>query len=363
MTVAWSNTAGRGPSHGRAATCRTIESMRKLVIVVAVGLAALAGCSPGPDRPSDAPVSAAPAGTPTSASAPSAGQPSTARRAAVAWVAAEDGRSVSRIDLERRTAALTVAVPGRPHNLTALPGGGAVATLPGEGRIVLVDARGRPTPVPLGGSPHDVKVARDTLVIANTAAARLDLVGTKGERRGRIALRGRPHDLAVTADGRRAWVSLEGSDQIAVVDLRARAVSRYLSTGRRPHDLLLGRDGRAWVTDWDGSLEVYAPSGRRLGEVALGEEAHHLAFTPDGAQVWLSDSPGRLVFVVDTRSLRLVTRLPLEGAPHHLAVVGRWAAVADNTNGTVVLFDAASRRPVGRVRVGDGPHGLAASAG
>jgi DNA-binding beta-propeller fold protein YncE len=69
------------------------------------------------------------------------------------------------------------------------------------------------------------------------------------------------------------------------------------------------------------------------------------------------------VFVVDTRSLRLVTRLPLEGAPHHLAVVGRWAAVADNTNGTVVLFDAASRRPVGRVRVGDGPHGLAASAG
>jgi DNA-binding beta-propeller fold protein YncE len=146
-----------------------------------------------------------------------------------------------------------------------------------------------------------------------------------------------------------------------VVDLRARAVSRYLSTGRRPHDLLVGRDGRAWVTDWDGSLEVYAPSGRRLREVALGEEAHHLAFTPDGAQLWLSDSPGRLVFVVDTGSLRPLARLRLAGAPHHLAVVGRRVAVADNTNGTVVLFDVASRRRVGSVRVGDGPHGLAAT--
>jgi DNA-binding beta-propeller fold protein YncE len=337
--------------------------MRKGVVVLALGLAVLGGCSAGRDRPATVPSrsSATPAGAPTSAPTPSATTPSAARRAAVAWVAAEDGRLVSRVDLERRAVALTVAVPGRPHNLAALPGGGAVVTLPGEGRIVLVDARGRPTTVRLGGYPHDVKVAGRTLVVANTAAARLDLVGAEGRRRGSIPLRGRPHDLAVTSDGRRAWVSLEGSDQIAVVDLRTRTAARYLSTGRRPHDLLLGPDGRAWVTDWDGGLNVYAPSGRLLREVALGEEAHHLAFTPDGAQVWLTDSPGRLVFVVDTRSLRLAARLPLQGAPHHLAVVGGWAAVADNTNGTVVLLDAASKRRAGRVRVGAGPHGLAAT--
>jgi DNA-binding beta-propeller fold protein YncE len=338
--------------------------MRKIVVVVAMGLTALTGCSLGPDRPAGGPGSSAvPGGASTSATARSSRPPSTAQRAAVAWVAAEDGRSVSRVDLEQRAVALTVTVPGRPHNLAALPGGGAVATLPGEGRIVLVDPRGRRTAVRLGGSPHDVKVAGDTLVVANTAATRLDLVGTRGERRGRIALRGRPHDLAVTSDGRGAWVSLEGSDQLAVVDLRARVVSRYLSTGRRPHDLLLGRDGRAWVTDWDGGLDIYAPSGRLLGEVPLGEEAHHLAFAPDGSRVWLTDSPGRLVFVVDTRSLRTVARLPLEGAPHHLAIVGGRAAVADNTNGTVILLDAASRRRIGTVRVGAGPHGLAARAG
>jgi DNA-binding beta-propeller fold protein YncE len=335
--------------------------MRRGAVVLALGLAALAGCTSGQDRPAGLPSrsSATPTGGPTSAQ--STTTPSTAPRAAVAWVAAEDGRSVSRVDVARRAVALTVAVPGRPHNLAALPGGGAVVTLPAEGRIVLVDPRGRPTTVRLGGYPHDVKVAGRTLVVANTTGARLDLVGTDGRRRGFVPLRGRPHDLAVTANGRRAWVSLEGSDQIAVVDLRTGTAVRYLSTGRRPHDLLISPDGRTWVTDWDGSLEVYAPSGRLLRQVPLGEEAHHLTFTPDGAQVWLTDSPGRLVFVVDTRSLRLVARLRLEGAPHHLAVVGRWAAVADNTNGTVVLLEAASKQLVGKVRVGAGPHGLAAT--
>jgi DNA-binding beta-propeller fold protein YncE len=338
--------------------------MRKALIVLALGLAALAGCSSARDRSGSEPSqsSATPAGAPTSAPAPSSTlPPSTARRPTAVWVAAEDGRSVSRVDVERRAVTVTVAVPGRPHNLAALPGGGAVVTLPGEGRIVLIDVRGRRTLVRLGGAPHDVKVAGDTLVVANTAAARLDLVGSEGQRRGGIPLRARPHDLAVTPNGRRAWVSLEGSDQIAVVDLTAKAAVRYLSTGRRPHDLIIGPDGRAWVTDWDGSLEVYASSGRLLREVALGQEAHHLAFTPDGAQVWLTDSPGRLVFVVDTRSLRLAARLPLGGAPHHLAITGARAAVADHSNGTVVLLDVASGRRVGQVRVGAGPHGLAAA--
>ena len=45
------------------------------------------------------------------------------------------------------------------------------------------------------------------------------------------------------------------------------------------------------------------------------------------------------------------------------AIAGGRVAVADNTNGTVVLLDVASRRRVGRVRVGAGPHGLAARAG
>lgn len=128
-------------------------------VVVVVGLAARVGYSPSRNGPVSTPTSSAVrAGAPTSVAArppgrrpPRGGRPSPCRTG---------------------------------HNLAALPGGGAVATLPGEGRNVLVDPRGRRTVVRLGGYPHDVKVASETLVVANTAAARLDLVGTDGGRPG-----------------------------------------------------------------------------------------------------------------------------------------------------------------------------------
>jgi hypothetical protein len=338
--------------------------MRAMVVAVIVAvLLVAAGCSgkraerpPATQRPAPT-ATRATTGTPP----PTRATPQ-ARQAATVWVASEDGRAASRVDAARGAVTLTVVVPGRPHNLAALPHGGAVVTLPGQGQIVLLDARGRRTPVRLGGSPHDVEVAGQVLAVANEGAARLDLVTLGGRRQGRIGLPAQPHDLAVAPDGRTAWVSLDGSDRIAVVDVLSRRVLRYLPTGRRPHDLLADPSGRTWVTDWDGGLAVYASSGRLLRAIPLGEQAHHLARTPDGAQVWVTDSPGRLAFAVDARTLRVAARLRLDGDPHHLDVAAGRVAVADHTNGTVVLFDLRSRRQVGLVKVGAGPHGLATVA-
>jgi DNA-binding beta-propeller fold protein YncE len=338
--------------------------------VVAVVLV-VGGCSPERAGRPPATQPRAPTSGPATGQAPPPGsapqvaptrRTPQARQAVAVWVASEDGRSASRIDAARGVVTLTVGLPGRPHNLAALPRGGAVASLPGQGQIVLVDARGRRTPARLGGSPHDVELAGQTLVVTNETAARLDLLTLDGRRQGTIGLRAQPHDLAVAPDRRTVWVSLDDSDRIAIVDVGARRVLHYLPTGRRPHDLLADPTGRIWVTDWGGSLAVYAPSGRLIRAVPLGDQAHHLARAPDGSEVWVTDSPGRLAFAIDARALRVTARLRLPGAPHHLGVAAGRVAVADHTNGTVVLFDLRSRRRVATVRVGAGPHGLAAVA-
>jgi DNA-binding beta-propeller fold protein YncE len=38
-------------------------------------------------------------------------------------------------------------------------------------------------------------------------------------------------------------VTLNGTDELAVVDLRARRLVRYVETGQRPHDILFAPDG------------------------------------------------------------------------------------------------------------------------
>jgi len=88
----------------------------------------------------------------------------------------------------------------------------------------------------------------------------------------RILLKADPHDLAIDPQQRHAWVTLEGSDDLAVVDLLDRRESvRYVDTDGSPHDILFAPDGKLWVTDWNGALHVFAGRrGRLVESISLG---------------------------------------------------------------------------------------------
>jgi DNA-binding beta-propeller fold protein YncE len=213
--------------------------------------------------------------------------------------------------------------------------------------------------IKLGGTPHDVKATRAVFVVANEAARRLDLV-EGGEHAASIELKAEPHDLAIAPGGKRAWVTLNGTDEFAVVDLRARRVERYVSTGQSPHDILFAPDGTLWVTDWNGPVHVFDGREKLRGRIALGEESHHLAFTPDGKQAWITDHAANQTFIVDARRLKLVDSVRVSGGPHHVAITpdGTLAAVANHEAGTVVVYDVSRRTRVRTVLVGPGPHGV-----
>lgn len=276
----------------------------------------------------------------------------------VVWVALEDAHKIARVSLESRRVRKR-RVPGRPHNLTIAPTGRVVATaLWNAGRIsILRDGRVRNRY--LGGAPHDVKIGGGRIVVANQTEARIDLLTIRGLRRGSVSLKADPHDVALTPDGRRAWVTLEGSDDLAVVKLRKRSV-RYVSTGRSPHDLLFSPDGTLWVTDWDGAIHVFSQKGKLLKSRPLGVEAHHLAVTPNGRWVWITDHGAHRVYVVGTRGYKIKKRFAVSGAPHHVAVTpdGSRAAVADHDRGRLIVFNVRKLRRAFSLKVGAGPHGV-----
>jgi YVTN family beta-propeller protein len=277
---------------------------------------------------------------------------------ALVWVAAENADQIALVDIAKGKVLARHDTPGGPHNVTVASDGTAAAALYASDRLVLV-RRGKARFVELGGTPHDVKAAGELVVVANEAGRRVELI--RGNRRaGSIRLNAEPHDLAIAPGGGRAWVSLNGTDELAIVDLRARQVARSVATGFRPHDLLFAPDGRLWVTDWQGPVHVFDREGRPQGSVELGQESHHLAFTPDGRQAWITDHAARRIFVVDARSLRVIAALPVSGGPHHIAITpdGALAAVADHESGTVVVYDVKRRSRVNVIEVGAGPHGV-----
>lgn len=302
-------------------------------------------------RPSDAHV-AEPQGGATSSSTGSDGS--------VVWVALENAGKVAKVDVGRRRVLRRFEVPGAPHNITVAPNGTVATALWNVGRIAIV-REGRVTVVRLGGAPHDVKVAGRVFVVANQGAARLDRVFMRGSVGRRIRLRMNPHDLAVSPNQRRAWVTLEGSDDIAIVNLVRKTVRRYLDTDVRPHDILFQPNGRrVWVTDWERGIHVFSRRGRRVRTFDVGEEPHHLAFTPDGRQVWITDHGAHRVFIISVRRLRVIATRRIRGAPHHVAITsdGSRAVVADHERGKLVVFRVSTRRKLRGMSVGAGPHGV-----
>ena len=277
----------------------------------------------------------------------------------VVWVALEGASKIVKVDVGRGEVLRRRRVPGPPHNLTVSPSGDTVAaTLWSSGSVLLRRRSGREA-VALGGSPHDVKIGGGRVVVANQSGARLDIMSPKGTRRRSIPLKANPHDVALRWRGRQAWVTLDGSDDLAVVGIRSRNV-RYVSTGEGPHDLLFAPDGKLWVTDWDGAVHVFSKRGRKVGSIPLGTEAHHLAFTPNGRQAWITDHAARRVFVLGTRSLSVRKRFRVPGAPHHVTIThgGDRAVVADHDGGELIVYRTDELRQVARIPVGGNPHGV-----
>ncbi|MEO8293484.1 MAG: YncE family protein, partial [Actinomycetota bacterium] len=272
------------------------------------------------------------------------------------WVALENDDQIALVNVRTGHVLRRVSTPGGPHNITVAADGTVVTALWGSDRIAIVGRHARF--VTLGGAPHDVKISGRMIVVANQGAARIDRVRLSGDRLRSIPLRADPHDLAISPNGRRAWVTLDGTDDMAIVNLRTRHVS-YFSTGVSPHDLLFAPDGRLWVTDWNGGLHVFR--GRELiRTLHYGREAHHLAFTPDGEEAWTTDEAAGRAFVLTVRPVERIDSEPIPGAPHHVAVTanGRWVVVADHVRGTLVVFDADTHRRIAVIPVGDGPHGV-----
>lgn len=346
-----------------ATGCRTAAVM--------LAAAAVACTTPGP-APTVPATSAAspstahpttPATSPTAAATPGArpaATPTVAGRAEHrVWVALEDAGRTVLLDLDSREIVAEARTPGGPHNLAVADDGTVAVALYGSGELAIV-TDGRATVVQAGTRPHDVKPVTDGFVVADEAGRRVLLVGRDGAVRTEVPLEREPHDLDVTRDGTRAWVTLNGTDRLAVVDLARGAVVRTVPTGQRPHDLRIAPDGRIWITDWRGPLHVLSPQGQLRGSLELGAESHHLAFTPDGAEVWVTDHAARRVFVVDTAAVEVAATLAVSGAPHHVAITpdGALAAVADHSGGTVAVYDVAQREQVTAIPVGAGPHGV-----
>ena len=171
-----------------------------------------------------------------------------------------------------------------------------------------------------------------------------------------------------TADGRLAVVSCEFAGRLIVVDLRSERVLKTieLRPGAMPQDVKLSPDGRTfYVADMatGGVWLVDAHKLRRLRFEATGAGAHGLYPSRDSKRLFVSNRGEGSISVISFATRRPMAKwhIPGGGSPDMggVSASGRVLWLSGRYNGVVYAISTRTGRLLHRIRVGQGPHGMA----
>lgn len=171
----------------------------------------------------------------------------------------------------------------------------------------------------------------------------------------------KPHEIAVTRDGRRAFVSLYGDkdygpntpdNRLGIVDLENMTFAGHMDLGlyRGPHAMMTDRDGNIWVTvDHNRCVLVIDPDTRQiLRTIFLEVPGHFLAASAEGDTVYFTAKEYPVLCEVDVARKEVVARisLPVGGQALRVSADGRKIYVGDLYRPLLVVVDRITRRVI-----------------
>jgi len=169
-----------------------------------------------------------------------------------------------------------------------------------------------------------------------------------------------------TADGRYALVSCEFDGAVIKVDLaRQRVVGRLtLSDGGSPQDVKLSPDGKVfYVADLNenGVWLIDADRLRKIGFIPTGEGAHGLYVSRDSRYLYVSNRGEGSVSVISFATRKVAHKWPIPGGSPDMGGVsadGKVLWLSGRYDAEVYAIDTRTGRLLARIPVGNGPHGL-----
>jgi len=201
-----------------------------------------------------------------------------------------------------------------------------VVTVPADGKIVFVDP-GRETVVgeiPVGGQPKGTALSHD-------------------RRRLFVAVAGTPKGSGTALRAMRADTSAQPG--LAIINVAARKLERKIAVGSSPFAVALSRDGRtAYVTDdaRNELLRIDVRSGTVTARATVGKAPQGVALRPDGKIVYVASHDTNEIYAIDTKTLAPLQRIDAGSRPGSPVFTrnGELAFAPDEGSTAVSVLDA-----------------------
>jgi len=179
-----------------------------------------------------------------------------------------------------------------------------------------------------------------------------------------------PHDFALTADRKTAYVPLYGDGvygrnpnpghDVLIVDVDAAKVVGTIDVApyRAPHGIQLDASGTIYVTsDLDRKLLVIDPKARKITHTIDTEgTTHWIGILPNGTKIYATNkNDGPFVSVIDLKSRKMIGRIPVPGGTQGIAIApdGSRVVIMAMAEPTALVVDPKSDTVVERIALKD----------
>lgn len=277
-----------------------------------------------------------------------------------------------------QAATLTTSAPAMKASAARHKGAQALVTDETQNQLLVVGlASGRVVRrIVIAPDPENVAVGGRIIVVVSSRSARVTLLDRHSLRVLRI-IGGfhSPHIPAISPNGNFAYVTDDARGTLSAISLRSLSVTSTVAVGFGAHHIALSPDGRrAWIALGESATTIAfvdctdPARPRPTGQFEPGFASHDLAFAPNGGQVWVSSATGADLAAFSSRDHRLLFRIAGGAPPQHLVFAGRYAFVTSGYGSTIekVLASngallARAAAPYGSFEL-DAGHGMVASA-
>jgi YVTN family beta-propeller protein len=179
-----------------------------------------------------------------------------------------------------------------------------------------------------------------------------------------IAVGANPEAIAITPDGRTAYVANYGSNSVTPIDTATRLAAPPIAVGANPDAIAITPNGRtAYVAD-DGSNSVTPidiATGQAGPPIKVGTNPRVVAITPDGRTAYVLDWGGAAVTPISTATDRAGRPIPAGSYPLAIAIApdGKTAYVASYGSNSLTPINVGTGRAGRPVPAGQAPDSVA----
>jgi YVTN family beta-propeller protein len=231
---------------------------------------------------------------------------------------------------------------------------------------------------PVGRHPHEMVVSADGRLAYTTdnGTMAIEQAGTGGNTVSIVDLKSRttvgsvnlgefrrPHGIDLIPSTGMLLVSTELPDRLLLIDPLKRAVVRTFDTkGKTSHMVTASADGKTAFVSNAGSASVAAIdlATGAAAVIPVKERPEGSALSRDGSRLYVANREGAAISIIDTARRALAGEIATGKGPVRLAVTpnGRHVVVALIHDPAVEWYDTATRKLAGRVAVKPPREGL-----